>query len=178
MMVEHSGGSGLDVATIKPQPGTYALVLSATRGGLVQIGRLGKLRLQHGFYVYVGSALGPGGVRARLAHHTKLSSRPHWHIDYFRKHAALEEVWYCYDRTPWEHEWARHIGMARAASVPLAGFGASDCRCESHLYFFESRPPRDGFVRSLQASGFRHPLPSFLSEENSATVLRAQHLPD
>jgi Uri superfamily endonuclease len=29
------------------------------------------LQLQRGFYVYVGSALGPGGVRARVAHHQK-----------------------------------------------------------------------------------------------------------
>ena len=124
-------------------------MLSARASGFVRIGRLGELRLQSGFYVYVGSALGPGGVRARLAHHLEPSRRPHWHIDYLRRHTALEEVWYCYDRTPWEHEWARHIGTAPGASMPLAGFGSSDCGCESHLYFFESRPPRDGFVRSF-----------------------------
>ena len=132
----------LDVATIEAQPGTYAVVLSATTGGLVQIGRLGKLRLQPGFYVYVGSALGPGGVRARLAHHLEPSSRPHWHIDYLRKHTALEEVWYCYGCARWEHQWARNLGMARGVCVPLAGFGASDCRCESHLYFFKNQPSR------------------------------------
>jgi hypothetical protein len=26
------------------------------------------------------------------------------------------------------------------ASIPLVGFGASDCHCASHLYFFKSRP--------------------------------------
>jgi Uri superfamily endonuclease len=139
------------------------LVLSARAGGFVRVVRLGDLRLRSGFYVYVGSALGPGGVRARLAHHMKKPSRPHWHIDYLRKHAVLEEVWYCYDRTPWEHEWARHIRMARGASVPLAGFGASDCRCESHLYFFESHPLGDRFIQSLRASGRRHPQVRLLS---------------
>ena len=48
------------LAAIEAQPGTYALVLSARAGGRVRIARLGGLRVQHGFYVYVGSALGPG----------------------------------------------------------------------------------------------------------------------
>jgi Domain of unknown function DUF123 len=70
------------------RPGTYVLVLSSRSTDLIQIGRLGALQLQSGFYVYVGSALGPGGVRARLAHHLKLSRRPHWHIDYLRAHTG------------------------------------------------------------------------------------------
>jgi len=147
------------LAMLGAQPGTYALVLSAKASGFVRIGRIGKLRLQPGFYVYVGSALGPGGVRARLAHHMKKSSHPHWHIDYLRPHTTVEEVWSCHDRTPWEHEWARYIRMARGASMPLAGLGSSDCRCESHLYFFQSRPSRNGFVRSLRASGGCHRTP-------------------
>lgn len=87
----------------------------------------------------------------------KPSSRPRWHIDYLRKHTVLEEVWYCHGRVRWEHQWARNVGTARGASVPLAGFGASDCGCESHLYFFASRPQRHGFVRRLGASSRKHP---------------------
>jgi len=54
----------------------------------------------------------------------------------------LEEVWYCYGCARWEHQWARNLGMARGVCVPLAGFGASECRCESHLYFFKNQPSR------------------------------------
>ena len=75
------------------RPGTYALVLSSRSTDLIQIGRLGALQLQSGSYVYVGSALGPGGVRARLAHHLKPSRRPHWHIDYLRAHTEVEDIW-------------------------------------------------------------------------------------
>ncbi|MCZ6576023.1 MAG: DUF123 domain-containing protein [Gammaproteobacteria bacterium] len=39
----------------------------------VRIGRTGKLETQPEFYVYVGSAHGPGEVRARVAHHQKLT---------------------------------------------------------------------------------------------------------
>jgi Uri superfamily endonuclease len=150
-------GMRSNLAAIEPEPGTYALVLSARANGLVRVGRLGLLPLQPGFYVYVGSALGSGGVRARLAHHLKTSQRPHWHIDYLRRHTSLAEVWYCYDRASWEHAWAQCLGTLPGASVPLAGFGSSDCQCESHLYFFQSRPSRNAFVRSLRASCQRHP---------------------
>ena len=144
-------------AAVEAEPGTYALVLSARPNRLVRVGRLGRLRLQSGFYVYVGSAHGSGGVLARLTHHLKAISRPHWHIDYLRRHTSLEQVWYCYDRVRWEHVWARGFGTLPGASVPLVGFGASDCHCESHLFFFRSRPSRNAFVRNLLVSRQKHP---------------------
>ncbi len=147
----------LMLATLETQAGTYALVLSARGSALIRVGRLGRLQLQSGFYVYVGSALGSGGVRARLRHHWEPSIRPHWHIDYLRRHTSPEEVWYCHDPLSREHQWARYLGTQPGVSIPLAGFGASDCHCKSHLYFFRSRPSKHAFVRSLRASGERHP---------------------
>jgi Uri superfamily endonuclease len=143
--------SGCDgrVAIEQARPGTYALVLSSRSTDLIQIGRLGALQLQSGFYVYVGSALGPGGVRARLAHHLKLSRRPHWHIDYLRAHTRVEEICYRLDTRRLEHVWAEHIGLAEGAAVPLVGFGSTDCGCESHLFFFERRPSRKRFRQVL-----------------------------
>jgi len=92
------------------------MVLSSRSTYLIQIGRLGALQLQSGFYVYVGSALGPGGVHARLAHHRKLSLRPHWHIDYLRAHTKVEEICYRLNTRRLEHVWAEHIGLAERAS--------------------------------------------------------------
>jgi Uri superfamily endonuclease len=136
------------------RPGTYVLVLSSRSTDLIQIGRLGALQLQSGFYVYVGSALGPGGVRARLAHHLKLSRRPHWHIDYLRAHTSVEEVWYRLDTRRLEHIRAEHIRLTEGAVVPLVGFGSTDCRCESHLFFFQQRPSRERF-RQVLGKGIR-----------------------
>jgi Uri superfamily endonuclease len=132
-----------------PQGGTYALILFCPRHKLIQIGRLGILELRRGFYVYVGSALGPGGVRARIAHHRKLSARPHWHIDYLRPHTRLDRVWYSQDPVRHEHQWARLVRALGGASVPLARFGASDCRCASHLFFFTRRPSFREFAGSI-----------------------------
>jgi Uri superfamily endonuclease len=142
---------------VNPQPGTYALVLSSSIASPSRIGKLGTLQLQPRFYIYIGSAHVPGGLRARLGHHLGSTIRPHWHIDYLRAHTNPEEVWYCYAPRPWEHQWAKCIGMMRGASIPLAGFGASNCLCETHLYFFNGRPSRTVFARSLRAMDRRHP---------------------
>jgi Uri superfamily endonuclease len=108
--------------------------------------------------LYIGTAHGPGGLRARLGHHLGLSNRPHWHVDYLRAHTNPNGVWYCYDSRPWEHQWAECIGRLPGASIPLVGFGASDCQCESHLYFFKGRPSRTNFARSMEAIDRSHPL--------------------
>ena len=131
---------------MKPKGGTYALVLFCSRPKLVRIGQLGALRLRRGFYVYVGSALGPGGVHARIAHHRKVSRQPHWHIDYLRRHTQLDRVWYSSGPVRREHDWARFIRALTGASVPIAGFGSSDCRCLAHLVFFTRRPSLRGLA--------------------------------
>jgi Uri superfamily endonuclease len=98
----------------------------------------------------VGSALGPGGLRARVTHHRKLSRRPHWHIDYLRPGARLDQIWYGYDKVRREHQWARVIRALRGASVPVAGFGSSDCTCTAHLFFFTRRPSFREFRERVQ----------------------------
>ena len=89
------------------RPGTYALLLASTLSRCLRIGRLGDLALSPGWYVYVGSAFGPGGVGARLAHHRKRAARPHWHIDHLRLHTQLERVWFTHDSIRREHQWAQ-----------------------------------------------------------------------
>ena len=127
-------------ATLMSCPGTYALILRATDGRRLQVGCLGVLHVHPGYYVYVGSAFGPGGVRARIAHHQRVASRPHWHIDYLRPCTHLEYVWYTYDRQRREHQWAQGFAGLPGAAVPLVGFGASDCACVTHLFCFTERP--------------------------------------
>jgi Uri superfamily endonuclease len=140
---------------LRSAPGTYALILSCSTNSLVRVGRLGRMRLQPGFYVYVGSAHGRGGLSARTAHHRKRTKRPHWHIDYLRSHARLDRIWYCCAAVRREHEWARALGAMSGAAMPMAGFGASDCDCASHLYFFRTSPTRGRFESSLRNAARR-----------------------
>ena len=129
-------------------PGTYALLLRCTSSARIRIGRLGLLLLQPGWYIYVGSALGPGGLRARIGHHQRIAERPHWHIDYLRRYTRLEAVWYA-SGARCEHEWLASVGAIPGSAVVMPGFGSSDCGCGTHLYWFARRPESLG-------SGKRH----------------------
>ena len=142
---------------LRAQPGTYALILRLDRPVSVRIGKLGNLRLARGFYVYLGSALGPGGLRARVAHHLRAAQRSHWHIDYLRAHTHVERIWFCYDARRREHQWAGVLSGVERTAEPLVGFGASDCTCASHLYFLRHRPSLPRFLRGLRAVDATHP---------------------
>ena len=130
-----------------PLPGTYTLVMFAARGHLIQVGRLGRLPLERGYYAYVGSAFGPGGIKARVRHHLRTAASPHWHIDYLRPFVDMRAVWYSTDTCPREHCWASIFQGMPDIGTPRPGFGASDCGCASHL-FFSGRSPSVGRFRT------------------------------
>ena len=135
------------------QLGTYALLLEATAKQEVPIGKLGVLHVMPGIYVYVGSALGPGGLAARVGRHVRREKPRRWHIDYLRAAAEVEEVWFMTDKSYQECLWACVLGTLPGASMPLAGFGASDCCCPSHLCFFGLPPYLADFRKKLDARG-------------------------
>jgi Uri superfamily endonuclease len=138
---------------ITAQPGTYALILRALAAQDIQVGRLGRLAVLPGVYVYVGSAFGPGGLMARVGRHQRKPPALHWHIDYLRRVTELVEVWFTYDPIPREHEWADIFRNLPGAMIPLKGFGASDCRCKAHLFYFETEPSEDKLEMALLRQG-------------------------
>lgn len=125
-------------------------MLACRRTGTVRIGRLGTLKLQPGVYIYVGSAFGPGGLAARIKHHHQIATRPHWHIDYLRAVCDLAEVWFTTLAGRHEHSWAKAVAQLAGATVPMPGFGSSDCACESHLFWFMHTPSIRTFRRLVQ----------------------------
>lgn len=135
------------------QPGTYALVLAADSKHVIEVGRLGRLDVRLGFYVYVGSGRGPGGLAARVARHLRDEKKLRWHVDYLRAVTEPVEVWYAEDDMRRECRWAECVGGMRGASIAMGGFGASDCRCGAHLFFFLERPTAAGFRRRLKEAG-------------------------
>ncbi|HEX9029228.1 MAG TPA: DUF123 domain-containing protein, partial [Anaerolineales bacterium] len=50
-------------------PGSYVLYLRLSQRLELGVGRLGRLSFPAGEYLYLGSAGGPGGLRARLGRH-------------------------------------------------------------------------------------------------------------
>lgn len=141
------------LAQLPAASGTYVLILRSRDRGTTRIGRLGRLDVRPGFYVYVGSAFGPGGLRARLSRHLLGTSKPHWHIDYLRRRAEPVAVWFQPDSLPREHRWAKILGRLPGIEPAYRRFGASDCRCETHLFFSEVPPSLEAFRRRLRSAG-------------------------
>ncbi|MGO8837631.1 MAG: GIY-YIG nuclease family protein [Limisphaerales bacterium] len=74
--------------------GTYVLITSVSQMKRLEVGSLGVFDIVPGYYLYVGSAFGPGGLRARIGHHLESTAAPHWHIDYLLQVATPVELWY------------------------------------------------------------------------------------
>ena len=132
---------------ITKQQGTYALMFKCEIPFLAVAGRLGSIQIDSGFWVYVGSAFGPGGLRSRLAHHLKPSTRPHWHLDYIKHALHPIEIWVTVDEVKREHDWAGIFSTLKGAVRPIEGFGASDCSCLSHLIHLPRRPDYSTFLK-------------------------------
>ena len=127
--------------------GTYTLVIALESPATLEIGALGEREFREGEYAYTGSAFGPGGF-SRVERHRELARGErevrHWHIDYLLGHSttAIEAV----VRTPGED-----VECAVARSLPdagIAGFGASDCDCTSHLAY-----AADGLLEAVERGG-------------------------
>lgn len=87
-----------------------------------------------GFYLYVGSAFGPGGVLSRVSRHCRQHKVKRWHVDYLRAHTRLGTAWYALGNERLEHQWASLLDAIETTRA-IEGFGSSDCRCFSHLFF-------------------------------------------
>ena len=138
---------------MRPAPGTYVLALRAERPARIVAGALGALDVSPGTYLYVGSALGPGGVRGRVARHARPDKRVRWHVDYLAAVASPTEAWVTYDPRRLECDWSAALRTIRGAREPFPGFGASDCGCSTHLLWFARGPTLDTFRRHVRRSG-------------------------
>lgn len=119
--------------------GSYLLVLRAARRFGAAAGRLGGFDFPAGFYIYCGSARGPGGLRARVGRHVGRAGARHWHVDYLRPHVAVVCVLVCEGGARLECVWARALQRKPGMEPGAARFGASDCRCAGHLWRFRGR---------------------------------------
>ena len=131
------------------EPGSYILIIRLYQPTRIRVGKLGTVDFEAGWYAYSGSALGPGGLAARLSYHAKEHKSRQWHIDYLLTEAELVEVWWAEDQKRKECIWASALRSVPGAKVPVPNFGASDCRCLSHLVYFDQQPIFASFARSL-----------------------------
>ncbi len=136
---------------IPSRPGSYLLLLELDSPQSIRAGRLGDFSFPRGYYLYSGSAFGPGGLAARVGRHLSPAARKtcRWHIDYLRRYAAIIEAAWEEGRHA-ECEWAQGLA-GLGGQVVAQGFGSSDCRagCPAHLLFFPDLPGAQAALRAV-----------------------------
>jgi Uri superfamily endonuclease len=132
----------MNLSGIPDKPGTYYLHLIVPVPVRIQVGRMGSISFEKGQYIYCGSALGPGGLKARLRRHLEGSGRLHWHIDWLRRDAEVAGYGYLPGAVKKECVWSRDLLALPEAQLLVPGFGSSDCRlaCPTHLVYFPEEP--------------------------------------
>ncbi|MCE4601052.1 MAG: GIY-YIG nuclease family protein [Desulfurococcales archaeon] len=138
---------------IPPCRGVYVYLFQVEEGLEAAVGGLGPQRFPPGVYAYVGSARGPGGVRARVCRHMAREKRLRWHIDYVSARAEPVGVFYSCDSDCSEGSLA--LECSRLLTPWIRGFGSSDDSvAETHLYRCRGlRECLEGVQRCFEAMG-------------------------
>ena len=129
-----------EVQALPDTKGSYVLLMRLKYQSSIRIGQLGRFEFIPGYYLYLGSAFGPGGLKARVGRHRLCNKRCRWHIDYLRRRCSLVEVWYSEKPKNQECFWAEQLSNNPKSSAPVTQFGSSDCNCFSHLFYSEEKP--------------------------------------
>lgn len=147
----HSGESNSLEKDFFQEKGVYCLIFE-NRACKLEIGKKGEFSFRPGFHIYVGSALGTGGLK-RVRRHINLSRNrdrsPKWHVDYLHLNPAfrLVSTVYAFTSARLECSLASRIG-----GDFVSGFGCTDCTCNSHL-FYRTKSPVFEITEAFEALG-------------------------
>ena len=121
-----------EIASASTARGAYIVCLHLPSKIEIAISRRPISRLASGWYTYVGSARGSGGIRARIGRHFKPIKKLHWHIDQLTTNADQIAALVLVDCG--ECELVDKLLESDRFNITVAGFGSSDCRrCAGHL---------------------------------------------
>lgn len=113
--------------------GTYVLLVKLERPMKTRVGSLGRIDFRRGYYAYVGS--GQNSLLKRVGRHMRSEKKKHWHIDYLLDGAEILKAVY-FESGKVECELAKKMGEQAEG---VKGFGCSDCKCTSHLFYSAER---------------------------------------
>ena len=141
-----------DLHPLPALPGTYALLIPIAAPLSLEVGRLGMVTLEPGRALYVGSAFGPGGLRARVGRHRRAEKKRRWHIDALTLAAPVAGVYATTAPERLECCWAAALAALPGTQAPMPGFGASDCGCWTHLIWLPTGGEPDPILAVLSAT--------------------------
>jgi Uri superfamily endonuclease len=137
-------------------PGTYVMILHAEQSIVLRIGRLGTFWLPAGYWLYVGSAFGAGGVKARTDRHRDPTVPKMWNLDHLKAVARPVELWWTHETRKMECPWAMSLAELPGYRCPVARCGGNDCKsCPAHFYQTLEEPAAEAFVKMV-----RHAFPN------------------
>ncbi len=117
---------------VPAEPGAYVLLIELGAPLALETASLARAVLPAGRYAYCGSAYGPGGLKARIGRHLRQDKAQRWHVDHLTRAGRIVD----FRAVPGgrECDLLGRLLKAPGASVPVPGFGSSDCRrCPAHL---------------------------------------------
>ncbi|MCM8785610.1 MAG: DUF123 domain-containing protein [Candidatus Omnitrophica bacterium] len=104
----------------------------------IQVGKFEKIKFKKGLYAYIGSAM--NNLEKRTERHAKIAKtkkgKLRWHIDYLlsSKDSKLIGIIKIPSNEKIECKLSE---LLQKFAVPITGFGSSDCKCRSHLYYLK-----------------------------------------
>jgi Uri superfamily endonuclease len=117
--------------------GAYLLMLWLASAKEVTVGKLRTISFAPGFYAYVGSAMGAAGFK-RVERHldvsTGLRKTQKWHVDYLLTISEVIKTIEIATQKRIECRIAHNLGKNPSLAC-IRGFGSSDCKCYSHLFY-------------------------------------------
>jgi len=128
--------------------GTYCLLIHLNDDSRIKIGKLGEIDFKKGYYVYVGSAI--NSLESRVKRHLSSAKKIFWHIDYLlaSKNSKIMDVIFTQNHKKWE---CKIAGDISGKGDLIKGFGCSDCKCDSHLFYFKSfKDSKDACIKSFR----------------------------
>jgi Uri superfamily endonuclease len=147
--------------------GTYSIVLQCRRPMRVRFGKLGFAKVEVGYYLYTGSALGRGSVslEGRLARHMRPSKKMRWHVDYLtsRPGCYFRGAVYLISKRHLECKINRSIQQNLNLEPSLLHIGASDCGCDGHLLRVTEHSSEAELINQLECIYSSFGVPKFIA---------------
>ena len=109
---------------------TYLLNIYLKKQKCIRVGKLGTFRFKNGYYIYVGSA--KKNMAKRIARHLRKKKKKFWHIDYLLQHTEVNKIW----TSDLPEEKMAEL-LAEKMTAPVPGFGASDKKSKTHLFYYK-----------------------------------------
>ena len=152
----------MQVDNIFEMPGAYVLLMELSAIYSDDIGALGNVKLSAGYYLYFGSARGKGGMAARVRRHLKINKKRYWHVDWMTLAGSVKKVMLVPGGL--ECELRRKASALSGLTVPILGFGSSDCnQCPAHLLGVKGNGLTNLEELRLTVSGHSYSVTSFFS---------------